>query len=284
MLMLGFIAPTSGEVVYKGQSLWEAPKPVWREFRRQVQAIFQDPFEVYNPFYKIDHVLTVPISKFKLARSKAERQEMVEKALTDVGLRPGETLGRYPHQLSGGQRQRITIARALLLNPKVIIADEPVSMVDASLRATILKSLRSLRDEMGISVVYITHDLATAYHISERIVVLYQGSVVEAGDVDRVITAPEHPYTQLLVGSIPWPDPKRRWGEVETSASSRMVLVTEGCAFAPRCPRVMDVCRQARPPLFRTEEARAVACYLFQDSPAMENAKLGLVLNARASD
>ena len=202
--------------------------------------------------------------------------------LAMVGLGT-EFADRYPHQLSGGQRQRIMVARALLLRPRIILADEPVSMVDASLRATILKSLRSLRDEMGISVVYISHDLATAYHISERIVVLYQGSVVEAGDVDGVISAPEHPYTQLLVGSIPWPDPKRRWGDVETSASSRIVLVPEGCAFAPRCSHAMDECRQVRPPLFRTEEARAVACYLCQDSPAMENAELGLVLSARAS-
>jgi peptide/nickel transport system ATP-binding protein len=270
MLMLGFIAPTSGEVLYRGQNLWKSSKPVWRQFRREVQAIFQDPFEVYNPFYRVDHVLTLPISKFKLAKSKAARQQMMEEALTRVGLRPSDTLGRYPHELSGGQRQRIAIARALLLDPKVIIADEPVSMVDASLRATILKSLQRLRDEMGISILYITHDLATAYHIGERIVVLYQGQVAEAGDVQSVITNPQHPYTQLLVSSIPWPDPNRRWGWIETSASTGMFLSTEGCAFAPRCPHVMDICRKERPSLFRTGDTCAAACFLYQGSPVAE--------------
>ncbi|MFO7917932.1 MAG: ABC transporter ATP-binding protein [Anaerolineae bacterium] len=268
MLMLGFIEPTRGKVLYKGQDLWESPRHVWRDFRRQIQAIFQDPFEVYNPFYKVDHVLNVPIKKFNLAGSRAEREEIVEEALTGVGLRPGETLGRYPHQLSGGQRQRITVARALLLDPEVLIADEPVSMIDASLRATILKSLRRLKEEMGISILYITHDLATAYHICEDIVILYQGSVVEAGDVESVITDPQHPYTQLLVRSIPWPDPERRWGEPEdvTKGQALAERGVEGCKFAPRCPQAMDICREERPSLFRTGDSRAVACFLYDIS------------------
>ena len=279
MLLLGFLDPTEGQVLYKGQDLWVAPKSVWKEYRREVQAIFQDPFEVYNPFYKVDHVLTVPIAKFKLARSKSERQEMVEKALTDVGLRPDETLGRYPHQLSGGQRQRITVARALLLNPKVIIADEPVSMIDASLRATILQTLRQLKEEMGISILYITHDLATAYHISEDIMVLYQGSTVEAGDVDTVITDPQHPYTRLLVGSIPWPDPNRRWGRAEDLTKGEALLQeVTGCKFAPRCPHVMPICHEKHPPLFQTGDSRAVACYLYQDAPVMQGSEIGKVL------
>jgi len=286
MLMLGFIDPTSGQVLYKGQDLWQAPKPVWKEFRREVQAIFQDPFEVYNPFYKVDHVLTVPIRKFRLARTKAQEHDLIERALTSVGLRPDETLGRYPHQLSGGQRQRITVARALLLDPKVIIADEPVSMIDASLRATVLKSLRELRDEAGISVLYITHDLATAYHISDEIVVLYQGTVAEVGDVDAVIQSPKHPYTQLLVGSIPWPDPKRRWGQ-DTLLTQGDVFNIEakGCRFAPRCPYAMDICRESPPPLFQTEPDRAVTCYLYRDAPVLDRSKIGQVLgqNGRAA-
>lgn len=279
MLMLGFIAPSSGEVLYKGQDLWRAPKPVWKEFRREVQAIFQDPFEVYNPFYKVDHVLMVPIRKFRLAHTRAQQHDLIERALTSVGLRPDETLGRYPHQLSGGQRQRITVARALLLDPKVIIADEPVSMIDASLRATVLKSLRSLRDEAGISVLYITHDLATAYHISDEIVVLYQGTVAEAGDVDAVIQAPKHPYTQLLVGSIPWPDPKRKWGQ-DTVLTQGDVFDVEakGCRFAPRCARAMDICRQSRPPLFQTEQSRAVTCFLYRDAPVLDGSEIARVL------
>ncbi len=286
MLLLGFIEPTRGKVLYRGQDLWESPRNVWRDFRRQVQAIFQDPFEVYNPFYKVDHVLNVPVKKFGLADSRAEREEIVEEALAGVGLRPGETLGRYPHQLSGGQRQRITVARALLLNPQVIIADEPVSMVDASLRATILKSLRRLKEEMGISILYITHDLATAYHICEDILILYQGSVVEAGDVETVIREPQHPYTQLLVSSIPWPDPARRWGEPEDVTKGQAMARggAVGCKFAPRCPQAMDICEEKHPPLFRSSDVRAVACYLYDDAPAMQNSEVNKVLGRTTSD
>jgi len=287
MLMLGFIEPTSGQVLYKGQDLWALPKPAWTEFRREVQAIFQDPFEVYNPFYKVDHVLMVPIRKFGLAHTRAQEHDLIERALTSVGLRPDETLGRYPHQLSGGQRQRITVARALLLDPKVIIADEPVSMIDASLRATVLKSLRLLRDEAGISILYITHDLATAYHICDEIMVLYQGTVAEAGDVDSVIQAPKHPYTQLLVGSIPWPDPKRKWGQDAVLTQADVFHVeTKGCKFAPRCARAMDICRESPPPLFQTEAGRAVTCYLYKDAPVLDGSEIGKVLgqNGRGAD
>ena len=279
MLFLGFLSPTSGEILYKGKDLWASSKEEWRVFRREVQAIFQDPFEVYNPFYKVDHVLTVPIVKFRLANSKQGQQEMMEKALIDVGLRPEETLGRYPHQLSGGQRQRITVARALLLQPKLIIADEPVSMVDASLRATILQSLRKLNKEMGISILYITHDLATAYHICENIMVLYQGSVAEAGDVDTVIKDPQHPYTRLLVGSIAWPDPKRKWGqEVAEYRGEMLAQKTSGCKFAPRCPRAMPICRESPPPLYQTNNTRAASCYLYKDNPTLEGREIGRVL------
>jgi len=279
LLLLGFLTPTEGQILYKGKELWKMSKEEWRTFRREVQAIFQDPFEVYNPFYKVDHVLSVPIAKFHLAKSRAEARALMEEALQGVGLRPEETLGRYPHQLSGGQRQRITVARALLMKPRLIIADEPVSMVDASLRATILESLRKLNREMGISILYITHDLATAYHISEDIVVLYQGSVTEAGDVDTVIKDPQHPYTQLLVSSIPWPDPKRKWGQGEIVARGEVIVQeTQGCKFAPRCPFAMDICWESPPPLFQTESSRATACYLYRDSPAIEGHEIGKVL------
>lgn len=280
MLFLGFLPPTGGEILYKGKDLWASSKEEWRVFRREVQAIFQDPFEVYNPFYKVDHVLTMPIVRFRLASSRQGQREMMEKALIDVGLRPEETLGRYPHQLSGGQRQRITVARALLIQPKVIIADEPVSMVDASLRATILRSLRNLNQEMGISILYITHDLATAYHICENIMVLYQGSVAEAGDVDTVIKDPQHPYTRLLVGSIAWPDPRRKWGqEVAQYRGEMLAQKTSGCKFAPRCPQAMPICRESPPPLYQTNDTRAAACYLYRDNPALEGREIGTVLS-----
>src|SRR5438093_2471864 len=176
-LLLGLVAPTRGQVLYKAQDLRRMPRAAWRTFRRDVQAIFQDPYGVYNPFYRVDHVLTTPILRFGLASSRAGARALIGEALTAVGLRPEETLGRFPHQLSGGQRQRIMVARALLLRPRVILADEPVSMVDASLRATILGSLSAMHRERGISIIYITHDLATAYQISDTIVVLYRGAV-----------------------------------------------------------------------------------------------------------
>src|SRR5215471_8713796 len=146
-LLLGFTRPTSGEVLYRGKELWKMSRGDWLAFRQEVQAIFQDPFEVFNPFYRVDHLLTVPIARLRLAKSRAQARSQIEAALIAVGLRPEDTLGRYPHQLSGGQRQRLTVARALLLRPRLIIADEPVSMVDASLRATILGSLRNLNQE-----------------------------------------------------------------------------------------------------------------------------------------
>ena len=183
-----------------------------RTFRREIQAIFQDPFGVYNSFYKVDHVLTTPIAKFKLARSRKDGRHMIEEALKAVGLVPEETLGRFPHQLSGGQRQRTMVARTLLLRPKLIVADEPVSMVDASLRVTVLANLLQLKEQYGISLIYITHDLATAYQISDRIMVLHRGTVVEDGHPEQVVKHPQDPYTKLSINSIPLPDPERGWG------------------------------------------------------------------------
>ena len=163
MLLLGFITPTIGEIIYRGKDICKLRGADRLTFRREVQAVFQDPFAVFNPFYTVDHLLTVPIRRFKLARSKAEARAKMDDALTAVGLRPEDILGRFPHQLSGGQRQRINVARALLLKPKLLIADEPVSMVDASLRANILETLRNLQRDHGVSIIYITHDLTTAY-------------------------------------------------------------------------------------------------------------------------
>lgn len=280
LLLLGFINPSVGQVLYKGEDLWQAKKSVWRDFRKEVQAIFQDPFEFFNPFYRIDHVMIEPLKKFGFARTKRQQRERMEKALTQVGLRPVEILGRYPHQLSGGQRQRITVARALMLEPKVIVADEPVSMVDASLRATILKSLRSLRDDLGISILYITHDLTTAYHISDNILILYQGAVVEAGDVNSVITDPQHPYTQLLVGSIAWPNPKRKWEKAEQVGQARMQRVAQGCPFAPRCQHAMEICTLEHPPMYQTNGTRAVSCFLYQDAAQLERDQIQKVLVA----
>ena len=184
-----------------------------------------------------------------------------------VGLRPEEILGRFPHQLSGGQRQRVMVARALLLHPHLIVADEPVSMVDASLRATILGSLRLLNEERGISIIYITHDLATAYQVADNIIVLYHASVAEAGDVELVVKAPKHPYTQLLIASIPQVSTERTWLD-EPRGGQRAETGHGGCKFVDRCPVAMPVCSEAAPLPRRTEPDRVVACHHYEEAGA----------------
>ena len=278
MLLLGFITPTSGQILYKGKNIQTLRGEERMLFRREVQAVFQDPFAVFNPFYTVDHLLTVPIDRFKLAKSKSEARAIMVDALTAVGLRPGDVLGRFPHQLSGGQRQRINVARALVLRPKLLVADEPVSMVDASLRANILETLRGLQRNHGVSIIYITHDLTTAYHIAKSIIVLYRGSVMEAGEVDAVIKTPQHPYTRLLVDSIPWPDINRRWGETEIKAKEMELSDhVSGCKFSSRCPFVMDKCKEI-PPLFRLNQHQAASCYLFEQNPSITPEKLSELL------
>jgi oligopeptide/dipeptide ABC transporter ATP-binding protein len=280
LLMMGFLEPTRGRVFYRGKDVAAMSGAERRLFRREVQPIFQDPYDAFNPFYRVDHVLETPLKRFGLAASKREARSQIEEALERVGLRPNETLGRFPHQLSGGQRQRIGVARALLCRPRVIVADEPVSMVDASLRATILASLQVLNRDFGISIIYITHDLTTAYQICENIVVLYLGKVAEVGTVERVIRAPKHPYTQLLVGSIPVADRRRRWGEDtpdEADASPPASADRSGCLFAARCPAVMERCHRSPPPLFMTDPHRAAACFLHSDAGVLPTADVASV-------
>jgi peptide/nickel transport system ATP-binding protein len=278
--LLGLAEPTHGEVRFRGTDLRRLSRSQRQTFLREIQVIFQDPYEVYNPFYKVDHVLETPIRKMRLATTKEGTRHLIEETLRAVGLRPDETLGRYPHQLSGGQRQRIMVARAVLVRPRLIVADEPVSMVDASLRATILDSLRELKESFGISLIYITHDLTTAYQISDNIVVLYRGSAVEAGEVGHVVTDPQHPYTQLLVGSVPQPDPAQPWQQdvVLKETADMPVVEHAGCMFADRCPYTKDICLAEEPPLFQTQERRAVACFQYDQSPALEHSDLGEVL------
>lgn len=284
-LLLGMIKPSDGSIRFQQKELSKMDRTARKSFRRQVQAIFQDPFEAYNPFYKVDQVLNMPVRKFNLASSRQDAENRIAESLQLAGLRPEDTLGRYPHQLSGGQRQRIMVARALLLNPKIILADEPVSMVDASLRATILESLMKLKQELGISLLYITHDLTTAYQISDYIYILYSGSVAEVGSVDHVIKDPQHPYTRLLVSSIPLPDPDSPWGnegdlDRKTAAANAAGKAMTGCKFANRCPFVMDECHKAPPPLYRTNPDRAVACYLYKESEVVTGQVMAEVLAA----
>lgn len=285
-MLLGFTRPTSGSVLYRGQDIHRLSGDGQKSFRQDVQAVFQDPFAVYNPFYKVDHILHTPIRKFNLASTYDEAHAMILEALAAVGLRPEDTLGRYPHQLSGGQRQRITVARTLLLRPKLVIADEPVSMVDASLRATILESMYNVHQQYGISFLYITHDLTTAYQVSESIVILYRGVVAEAGDVDMVIKDPQHPYTQELVRSIPLPNLHQQWIAGDDSMGMDAVDnlihdVRVGCKYATRCPHVMDRCRKTQPPLYQVRPDQVASCYLYETTPALAGDNLTDTLHTR---
>jgi peptide/nickel transport system ATP-binding protein len=269
--ILGFIGLTSGQIFYKGSDVATLDRQQRLEYRREVQAVFQDPYEVYNPFYRVKHVFDLVIRRFNLAQSKEEAREVIEEALKVVGMRGEEVLEKYPHQLSGGQRQRMMVARAYLLRPRLIIADEPVSMVDASLRAMILDIMLRLRDEQNISFLYITHDLSTAYQIGDAIYILYQGSLAERGSTTKVIENPKHPYVQQLIGSIPVPDPNEKW-------DTHLVLPTEeelrrhaesGCRFYPRCAYHMDRCLTKQPPLYHIDGLEhQAACYLYADKPS----------------
>ena len=276
-LLLGVLQPTSGNVLYQGTDIQDMSRQERMQYRREVQPIFQDPFEAYNPFYTVDHVLNRPIRNFHVAGTKESRLQRIEEALRMVGLQPEETLGRYPHQLSGGQRQRVMVARALVLEPKVILADEPVSMVDASLRATILSSIRDLNRELDISIVYITHDLTTAYQMCDNIVVMYRGAVVEYGSVDDVIKNPKHPYTQLLIDSVPQPDPKISWGDqdVQTERVDEGGTLAQSCNFADRCPFAMEQCTRQTPPRYIINDLHRARCFLHDEFDVDEDPDIG---------
>ena len=266
--ILGFLTLTSGQIVYRGTDVAGLSKSQLVDYRLQVQAIFQDPYEVYNPFYRVRHVFDLVIARFHLARTRREADAMIDGALRVVGLNAAEVLAKYPHQLSGGQRQRIMVARAFLLRPRLIVADEPVSMVDASLRAMILEIMLRMRDEFGISFLYITHDLSTAYQISDQTYILYRGSVAERGPTASVIEHPRHPYVQLLLGSIPVPDPKQRWKtDVHIPSDDGPAGGPDGCLFYARCMHHMERCRENVPPLYQVEggqpdHGHECACFL----------------------
>lgn len=244
-MILGFEEPTSGMIVHKDKRDAENEK-VW--FTEGIQAIFQDPFGTFNPLRTVDRYFFETVQNYKLARGKKEAVKLIDEKLKAVGLSFEEFSGKYPSEFSGGQLQRISIARALLADPTLLIADEPVSMVDASLRMAIVNLFKYLKEEFGVSVLYITHDLATAYYVSDRIAIMFRGNIVEMGPVEKVLMDPKHPYTQLLRESIPEADPKKRWSTtVKLSDAEHEEYLREGCRFAGRCPLVMDICKQEVP-------------------------------------
>jgi peptide/nickel transport system ATP-binding protein len=262
-IIMGFDHASAGAIIHSGKKEAKNEK-VW--FTEGIQAIFQDPFGTFNPLREVERYFFETIENYKLAKTKQQAIARIDDKLRLVGLTYEDLAGKYPSEFSGGQLQRISIARALLTDPKLIIADEPVSMVDASLRMSIVNLFKKLRDELGVSVLYITHDLATAYYVCDRIAIMFRGDIVEMGTVEQVLMTPKHPYTQLLRASIPEADTARRWqGEIKLSDTEQDEYLRQGCRFAGRCPLVMDVCRTTPPPDVLVEGAH-VSCHLYADA------------------
>ncbi|MGV3651445.1 MAG: oligopeptide/dipeptide ABC transporter ATP-binding protein [Devosia sp.] len=253
---------TDGQVSFAGRPLGPLRGEARRDFHRSVQMIFQDPYDTLNPRLTIFGNVELPLKYLRLAPNAASRHKKVMEALERVELHPAHAFAaRYPHQLSGGQRQRVAIARALIVEPKFLVADEPVSMLDVSIRAGVLNLLKRLNAELGIAMMLITHDLTTAYYLSHRIAVMYLGKLVEVGDARTLITQPRHPYTQLLLESAP---------DLMRQVHDRLPLSAEvanatapprGCRFAPRCRLAVDLCRSSEPPLAPLEPDRDIACF-----------------------
>ena len=232
--------------------------------RQEMQIIFQDPYESLNPKQSIYDIVAEPLVVNSIGANEAERESMVTKALDDAGLRPPKNfMWRFPHEVSGGQRQRVGVAGALVLDPEFLVADEPVSMLDVSIRSEILKLMLDLRNNKGLSFLFITHDLGVAYVFSDRIGIMYLGKIVELGPTEKVIKNPQHPYTKALISVVPTPDPKDRTEKIilkgERPDPSN---IPPGCRFHPRCPFVMDICKKEEPKTSIVSEGHTVACHL----------------------
>ncbi|MGC9395117.1 MAG: ABC transporter ATP-binding protein [Anaerolineae bacterium] len=264
-IILGFEEPTSGTIIHNGKDRAESTgKKVWQE--EGIQAIFQDPFGTFNPLRVVDRYFFETVENFKMAKTKQEAIDLIDDTLRLVGLTYDEFAGKYPSEFSGGQLQRVSVARALLTKPDLLIADEPVSMVDASLRMSIVNLFRRLKEEGDLGVLYITHDLATAYYVSERIAIMFRGNIVEMGPVEKVLMEPKHPYSQLLRESIPQADPTRRWDKrIKLSETEEEEYMRVGCKFAGRCPHVMEICKNQAPKDIDIDGV-LVKCHLYNES------------------
>jgi len=262
-MILGMDQPTAGTLRYKGHdvaAISAKEKRSW--FFKEVQPVFQDPFAAFSPLKRVDRYLYETYNNYKMGK-KADADEHVDAALQEVGLSLAEIHRRYPHELSGGQAQRVAIARALITHPSLIVADEPVSMLDASLRMSIVNRFKELKEEQGVSIIYVTHDLATAYYSSDHIAVMLRGWIVETGTVEKVLGDPQHPYTINLKESIPQVDPDKVWDKKSNLAEMETAeYIRTGCKFAGRCPKVMDICHQKVPPNVE-HQGRTVKCFLY---------------------
>ncbi len=282
MNVLGLQLPTRGRVLLEGCDVSEwarghghsleadsylaglSPRRRVMALRERAQMVFQDPYESLNPRQRIFDIVAEPLEIHKLTRSKEEKAERVRAALETCGLAPAEHFWeRYPAELSGGQRQRVVIAGALVLEPRLLVADEPVSMLDVSIRADILNLLHALRRERGITILYTTHDLATAGFFTDRMAVMYLGRIVELGPTAEVLSRPRHPYTRALLSVVPAPNPRRRRKRLILEGEiPNPIDIPSGCRFHPRCPEAVADCRAIDPPLRAAAEGHEVACLL----------------------
>jgi len=261
---------TAGRVTFDGQDvsdLWGVGR--LRAYRRRVQLIFQDPYETLNPKQSIHDFVAEPLEVNHIGRTAAEREERVIKALESAGLRPASDFAfRFPHELSGGQRQRVVIAGALVMDPELIVADEPVSMLDVSIRTELLRLMLDLRQARGLTYLFITHDLSLAWVLADRIAVMYLGKIMEIGPAERVIRDPHNPYTKALVSVSPTPTPpsagERTKRTILVGETPDAAHVPSGCRFHPRCPLAFDRCRLEAPPLFDVGNGQRAACWLVE--------------------
>jgi len=263
-ILLGFLEPNEGTVLYKGKSVHHLKRKEKKWFRREVQAIFQDPYGTFNPLRSLDGYL-YGTAKNLLGMSREEASARIEEVLSFVGLLTKDVLGKNPDEFSGGQVQRISVARALLPEPRLILADEPVSMIDASLRMNVLNMFKELTEKQGISFIYITHDLATAYYISDEIAIMYRGMIVEEGPADEVLLGQHHPYTKALVSSLPEPGKREKWLKEEVNPPGMEVkeFLAANCKYADICPDKSDKCLKERPALLDVGNVK-VACWLYE--------------------
>lgn len=274
-LAAGLAAPTSGAVRFEGKDLSEMTRAERREYRRAVQYIHQDPYASLNPIRSVRSTLAIPLKRHGLARTAADVDRRVDELLTTVDLTPPESYSaKFPHQMSGGQRQRVAVARGLTLSPRLLIADESTSMLDVSIRVSLLNMLTTLRTEEGVGFIYITHDLALAKYFAweGRTAVMYLGKIVEVGPTPQVINSPQHPYTRALLEAVPEPDPelaaqKKAAGGLLSAEIPSLSDLPRGCTFHPRCPLAEDRCREIIPVLRTAPEASAqeVACMVVTD-------------------
>lgn len=262
LTLMGLEKPTSGKILFNGEDVTGLQGKPLKDLRRQIQMIFQDPYESLNPIMTIGDIVAEPLVVHDLGLNRAEREERMRQALEDAGLNPPESfVSRYPHELSGGQRQRVVIAGALVLEPAVLLADEPVSMLDVSIRAEILNLLAELRLRRGISVLFITHDLSTVAYFADRIVVMYLGRIVEIGPTKTVLRDPEHPYTRALLSVVPVPNPSlRRERIILQGETPNPIELPAGCRFHPRCPVALEECRRIDPPFVSLDDGHKAAC------------------------